>query len=291
MSGERNPEASWLGEVEASIIPVLRDGLPGTQWDVCQAALRWLYDPRVRQPQPGERTALHSAVEQMASKAQLLISADHSFEFHKDQPSFWRAVHAWLELTKWHDEVDFRLVSDWTDERGRPTGPVTVEPIPAASGLCGEYLSYKQDDEPVAILLSSSSLTTLEHSISEALVALRGTGQSIVADSECGCYFQMASYEANQLLAETVSNAYLPKTLRLRESQEKKLVQLGFSRPTDDAPNWWIFIEDGNDDDIARAAHAVAVAMKDVYHDWKHHHGLAAQVQRGIRDLARTAAW
>ena len=100
--------------------------------------------------------------------------------------------------------------------------------------------------------------------IAVQLKDIRGTRGSLVVNLG-DLFYQMASYEGDAVLIETVSNEFLPPGKRLGPGQEQRMVQLGFTQPTPDMPNWWIGMEEGLDEEIEQAAGAVAAALIEVY--------------------------
>ncbi len=78
---------------------------------------------------------------------------------------------------------------------------------------------------------------------------LRGTGRALTI--EVGdAYFQMASYEDNQLVVEVVSNRLLPDGAALDGRAQKALQGFRFAVPDDDWPNWNIRMDDATDVEI-----------------------------------------
>lgn len=100
--------------------------------------------------------------------------------------------------------------------------------------------------------------------IARQLVSLRGTGDSLTVDVGY-TYYQAASYERDQVLIEIPSEQFLPDDHPLPAGAEEALIGLGFTRPSDSMPNWWIGIEDGNLGDLGRAAQATVLALVKLY--------------------------
>lgn len=100
--------------------------------------------------------------------------------------------------------------------------------------------------------------------IAVQLKDIRGTRGSQVVNLG-DLFYQMASYEGDAVLIETVANEFLPPEKRLGPDQEERLLQLGFTQPSPDMPNWWIGMEEGLDEEIDQAAGAVATALIEVY--------------------------
>lgn len=100
--------------------------------------------------------------------------------------------------------------------------------------------------------------------IAEQMVRLRGTGEARTIQVG-DIYFQIASYEADQIMIEVPSNRYLTRRCRLSDAQELDLAAMGFELPDDDFPNWWIGLDDGFDHDILAAARTVTHAVVKIY--------------------------
>lgn len=106
--------------------------------------------------------------------------------------------------------------------------------------------------------------TRLAASLTHRLRKLRGTQESFTVELG-GVFYQAASYEGDAVLIEITGDEFLPEQRRLTGAQHEQLLQLGFTRPDDAMPNWWIGIEDGRDRDLFTAARAVISALIDVH--------------------------
>ena len=73
--------------------------------------------------------------------------------------------------------------------------------------------------------------------IAMQLRRLRATGHSLTVDVG-DVYYQLASYDANQLLVEVSSNQFLPHGAALDGLAQKALAGAGFTAPDEDWPNW-----------------------------------------------------
>ena len=106
--------------------------------------------------------------------------------------------------------------------------------------------------------------TRLAASLTHRLRKLRGTQDSFTVElGDVSC--QAASYEGDAVLVEITGDEFLPDHRRLTAAQHEQLLRLGFTRPDDDLPNWWIGIEDGHDRGLFAAARAVVAALVEVH--------------------------
>lgn len=92
------------------------------------------------------------------------------------------------------------------------------------------------------------------------LSQLRGTGRTVTV--EIGeAYYQLASYDGNQLLAEISSNQFLPHGAALDGVAQRRLAALGFEPPSEEWPNWNIRFEADSADVVRRVAASMAYAL------------------------------
>lgn len=96
------------------------------------------------------------------------------------------------------------------------------------------------------------------------LLRLRGTGHSPTVEMG-DMYYQLASYDANQLLVEVSANEFLPHGSGLDGVDQKNLVSIGFTPPEPDWPNWHIKLEDPTPQEIGTAAAQLTAAIIAVY--------------------------
>ncbi len=106
--------------------------------------------------------------------------------------------------------------------------------------------------------------TRLAAALTHRLRLLRGTQESFTVDLG-DVFYQAASYEGDAVLVEITGDEFLPDDRRLTHDQHEQLLRLGFTRPDDDMPNWWIGIEDGRDRDLFAAARAVITRPIEVH--------------------------
>ncbi len=100
--------------------------------------------------------------------------------------------------------------------------------------------------------------------IAMQLRRLRSTGHSLTVDIG-DVYYQLASYDANQLLVEVSSNQFLPHGAGLDGIAQKALAAAGFTAPEEDWPNWHIKLEDPTSSEMIDAAIALTAALLEVY--------------------------
>lgn len=100
--------------------------------------------------------------------------------------------------------------------------------------------------------------------IASDLGRLRGTGRAYTVDLG-DAYFQAASYEGDQVLIEVAAERFMPADRALALGSHKRLMALGFSRPTRAWPNWWIAMEHSSDDELLYAARATTTALLTIY--------------------------
>jgi len=93
---------------------------------------------------------------------------------------------------------------------------------------------------------------------------LRATQESFTIDLG-DVYVQAASYEGDAVLIEFTGDEFLPEDRRLSGVQHDELLRLGFNRPGDVSPNWWIGIEDGNERSLYAAARAAVTALTEFH--------------------------
>ena len=96
------------------------------------------------------------------------------------------------------------------------------------------------------------------------LLRLRGTGDSLTVEMG-DMYYQLASYDANQLLVEVSANEFLPHGSGLDGVDQKNLVSFGFTPPERDWPNWHIKLEDPTPQEISTTAVKLTAAIIAVY--------------------------
>lgn len=106
--------------------------------------------------------------------------------------------------------------------------------------------------------------TRLAASLTHRLRILRGTQDSFTVDLG-DVFYQAASYEGDAVLIEITGDEFLPPHRRRTPAQHEQLLRLGFTRPDDAMPNWWIGIEDGRDRGLFAAARAVITALVEVH--------------------------
>lgn len=102
----------------------------------------------------------------------------------------------------------------------------------------------------------------VQRRIFRQLSSLRRTGGSLAV--EIGeAYYQLASYEGDQLLAELSSNQFLPHGSGLDGFAQQRLALLGFAPPSEEWPNWNIRFEGRDSEDGERVSQAMARALLD----------------------------
>ena len=106
--------------------------------------------------------------------------------------------------------------------------------------------------------------TRLAAALTHRLRLLRGTQESFTVDLG-EVFYQAASYEGDAVLVEVTGDEFLPDDRRLTHDQQEQLVRLGFTRPDEEMPNWWIGIEDGRDRGLFAAARAAINALVEIY--------------------------
>lgn len=106
--------------------------------------------------------------------------------------------------------------------------------------------------------------TRLAAALTHRLRLLRGTQESFTTNLG-GVFYQAASYEGDAVLIEITGDEFLPDDRRLTTAQHEHLLRLGFTRPDQAMPNWWIGIEDGRDRGLYAAARAVVAALVEVH--------------------------
>ncbi len=104
----------------------------------------------------------------------------------------------------------------------------------------------------------------LAAALTHRLRLLRGTQESFTTDLGA-VFYQAASYQGDAVLIEITGDEFLPDDRRLTAAQHEQLLRLGFTRPDDAMPNWWIGIEDGRDRGLLAAARAVITALVEVH--------------------------
>lgn len=164
----------------------------------------------------------------------LLESSAHAMSVEVEAAE---AVHAWLQLTPWREEYDFRIMKIYGWDRYRAKAWVE----PAASPIA-----------PTATAL-----------LAKLLRELRGTPESFSAADERG-YVQAAGLADGGLHVEIASDRYLALPLRPRE--EAAMRQLGFNEPAGGTcPNWWLRVGPDDEPALDVAAQAAATAITHVY--------------------------
>lgn len=106
--------------------------------------------------------------------------------------------------------------------------------------------------------------TQLAASLTRLLVNLRGTRESFTINLG-DVFVQAASYEGDAVLIEITGDRFLADDRSLTADQHDQLLQLGFTRPTDQMPNWWIGIEDGQNQALAAAARSAITALIEIH--------------------------
>ena len=106
--------------------------------------------------------------------------------------------------------------------------------------------------------------TRLAAALTHRLRLLRGTQESFTVDLG-EVFYQAASYEVDAVLVEVTGDEFLPDYRRLTHDQQEQLVRLGFTRPDEEMPNWWIGIEDCRDRGLFAAARAAINALVEIY--------------------------
>lgn len=101
--------------------------------------------------------------------------------------------------------------------------------------------------------------------LTHELVKLRGTQGAFTLDVG-DVFLQAGSYEGDAVLVEIPSDEFLLPDLRLGPGREEELLRLGFNRPTEDMPNWWIGVEDGDERALFAAARATVEALLHLHH-------------------------
>lgn len=94
------------------------------------------------------------------------------------------------------------------------------------------------------------------------LAQLRGTRASFTIEVT-DAYFQGASYDGDDVLIEISAERFLPRALPV--GSDERLLRLGFTRPSQTMPNWWIGVEGGADAELSAAASATVRALLEVY--------------------------
>lgn len=79
-----------------------------------------------------------------------------------------------------------------------------------------------------------------------------------------GLFWQTAGFGERTALVEVAGNEVLPKRLCLDVQGQQRMLDLGFTEPTDEMPNWWIGVEDDRDQRAA-AGHAVVTALCEMF--------------------------
>lgn len=100
--------------------------------------------------------------------------------------------------------------------------------------------------------------------IARKLTKLRGTGRAFT-ERIGDVFYQAASDGGAQVLVEISAEKFLPAERALPEGSHDELVRLGFNRPEPSMPNWWILIEDGQEEDFLAAATATTTALLEVF--------------------------
>lgn len=114
---------------------------------------------------------------------------------------------------------------------------------------------------PAGMLL----LDSLTAAIAQQLAGIRGTGRSLTVDVVAPAeemYYQMASHEGDAVLIEVPGAALLDRGVS--DFDQAWLIELGFTPPDDDMPNWWIGMEHGHDHELQAAARATVRALVEV---------------------------
>ncbi len=106
--------------------------------------------------------------------------------------------------------------------------------------------------------------TRLAAALTHRLRLLRGTQESFTTNLGA-VFYQAASYEGDAVLIEITGDEFLPDDRRRTAAQHEQLLRLGFNRPDEAMPNWWIGIEDGRDRDLFATAKAVITALVEVH--------------------------
>lgn len=80
-------------------------------------------------------------------------------------------------------------------------------------------------------------------------------------------YVQTAGFGPGMVLIEIASNQFLPRKHHLSNAGMARLVEMGFTTPSKEFPNWWSRLENVDQDDpaITKAARTVVTALVDVY--------------------------
>lgn len=79
-----------------------------------------------------------------------------------------------------------------------------------------------------------------------------------------GLFWQTAGFGERTALVEVAGNEVRPKRLCLDVQGQQRMLDLGFTEPTDEMPNWWIGVEDDRDQPAA-AGHAVVTALCEMF--------------------------
>lgn len=106
--------------------------------------------------------------------------------------------------------------------------------------------------------------TRLAAALTHRLRLLRGTQESFTVDLG-DVFYQAASYQGNAVLIEITGDEFLPHDHRLTAAQHEHLLRLGFTRPDEEMPNWWIGIEDGHDRALFAAARSAVTALIEIH--------------------------
>src|SRR4051794_17843956 len=83
-----------------------------------------------------------------------------------------------------------------------------------------------------------------------------------VIELASGAYFQWIGY-SDRIAVECSSNEFLEPAHQLSAEEEERLVHWGFSRPTDELPNFWMDVT--RREDAAAAAFAIVAVMTTVF--------------------------
>ncbi len=106
--------------------------------------------------------------------------------------------------------------------------------------------------------------TRLAAALAHRLRLLRGTHESFTVTLG-DVFYQAASYQGDAVLIEITGDEFLPPHHQLTSAQHEQLLRLGFTRPDDAMPNWWIGIEGGHDRGLVAAARAVITALIEIH--------------------------
>ncbi len=100
--------------------------------------------------------------------------------------------------------------------------------------------------------------------IAEMVRLLAGGADSLVVGFG-PVFWQAASFPGEGVLVEVAGNSVLPEEHRLDEAGRARMLELGFTAPDADMPNWWIGIEGDDRDAFLAAGTAVVTTLLELF--------------------------